>query len=62
MRKLELFMAAAALMLGGGMTASADTALLKESDGWQKLTTLPANLGDYYYAFVDNGQDLMLTL
>ena len=62
MRKLKLFMAAAALMLGGGMTASADTALLKESDGWQKLTTLPANLGDYYYAFVDNGQDLMLTL
>lgn len=62
MNKLKLLFAACALLMGGAMPGRADTALLTEANGWQKLTTLPDNLGGYYYAIVDNDQDLMLTL
>ena len=61
MRKLKLFMAACALF-AGSTVASADTSLLKESDGWQKITAMPTNLSDYYFCIVDNSNDYMLTL
>lgn len=40
----------------------ADTSLLKEVDGWQKITALPQVVEDYYFAIVDNASDLMLTM
>ena len=62
MKKLNKLFAILIAVLGVSATAKADTSILKESDGWQKITALPSNLGDYYYVFVDNGQDLMMTL
>ena len=49
-------------VLGASMSAKADTSILKSSDGWQKLTVMPTNIGDYYYVFVDKSKDLMLTM
>jgi hypothetical protein len=34
--------------MGGAMPGRADTALLTEANGWQKLTSLPDNLDGYY--------------
>ena len=62
MKKLNKLFAILFAVLGVSMSAKADTSILKSSDGWQKITALPSNLGDYYYVFVDNGQDLMMTL
>lgn len=62
MKKLNKLFAILIAVLGINSTAKADTSILQESDGWQKITALPSNLGDYYYVFVDNGQDLMMTL
>ena len=60
MRKLKLFMAACAL-LAGSTVASADTSLLKESDGWQKITAISqTDIANNYYVFVANDADLML--
>lgn len=39
----------------------ADTSLLKTDDGWQKITSFPATLSDYYFVFVDKNNDLMLS-
>lgn len=62
MKKLNKLFAILIAVLGVSTTAKADTSILQESDGWQKITALPNNLGDYYYVFVDNGSDLMMTL
>ena len=62
MKKLNKLFAILFAVLGVSATAKADTSILKESDGWQKITELPGNLGDYYYVFVDNSKDLMMTL
>ena len=43
-------------------SAWADTTLLTEANGWQKVTDLSSlTLSDYYFAFVDNDKDLMLS-
>ena len=43
-------------------SAWADTTLLTEANGWQKVTDLSTlTLSDYYFAFVDNDKDLMLS-
>lgn len=40
----------------------ADTSVISNGvDGWSKITALPANLGDYYFVFVDDSRDLMLS-
>ena len=62
MKKLNRLFAILIAVLGVSATAKADTSILKSSDGWQKITALPSNLGDYYYVFVDNGKNLMMTL
>ena len=62
MKKLNRLFAILIAVLGVSATAKADTSLLQASDGWQKITALPGNLGDYYYVFVDNDKDLMMTL
>ena len=49
-------------MLGVITTANADTSILKESEGWLKITEIPLNKTDYYYALVDKNNDLMLTM
>ena len=62
MRKLKLLLATLILLVGGGNFVLADTSLLTTTNGWTKITALPDNLSDYYFAIVDNSQDLMLTL
>ena len=62
MKKLNKLFAILIAVLGVSATAKADTSILKESDGWQKITALPSNLGDYYFALVDKNNDLMLTM
>ena len=62
MKKLNRLFAILISVLGMSATAKADTSILQASDGWQKITALPGNLGDYYYVFVDNGKNLMMTL
>ena len=51
--------------IGGLLTpfqAKADTSVITDGvNGWTKITSLPANLSDYYFVFVDNSQDLMLS-
>lgn len=43
-------------------SAWADTTLLTEANGWKKVTDLSTlTLSDYYFAFVDNDKDLMLS-
>lgn len=41
--------------------AVADTSLLTTANGWTKITSLPSDLDNYYFVFVDNTQDLMLS-
>lgn len=62
MNKLNKLFAILFAVLGVGTTANADTSILKESEGWQKITEIPSNKTDYYYALVDNNNDLMLTM
>ena len=62
MKKLNRLFAILIAVLGMSATAKADTSILKESDGWQKITEIPSNLGDYYFALVDKNNDLMLTM
>lgn len=35
---------------------------LKESDGWTKITSLPANIEDYYFAILEDSQDKIMKL
>jgi len=49
-----------ALVCSSGVWA--DTSLLTGANGWQKITSIPSNVGDYYFTIVDNSSDLMLTL
>ena len=53
MKKLNRLFAILIAVLGVSATAKADTSILKSSDGWQKITSMPNNLGDYYFALVD---------
>ena len=62
MKKLNRLFAILIAVLGVSATAKADTSILKSSDGWQKITSMPNNLGDYYFALVDKNNDLMLTM
>ena len=50
-KKLTLLLTAAMFLMGGGQNAvKADTTLLKESDGWQKITSIPqGDIDKYYY-------------
>ncbi len=42
--------------------AKADTSVISNGkNGWTKITSLPSNLSDYYFVFVDNTKDLMLS-
>lgn len=62
MKKLYKLFTILLTVLSVSATAKADTSILKESEGWMKITEMPANLTDYYYALVDNSSDLMLTM
>lgn len=62
MKKLNKFFAILFVALFASATAKADTSVLKESEGWHKITVMPSNLTDYYYALVDKDNDLMLTM
>ena len=58
------YIIAALAFLGLAGNVSADTTKLLEADGWTKITTLPtaSEIANNYYVFVDNSQDLMLTI
>lgn len=62
-KKLTLLLTAAMFLMGGHNAVKADTTLLTEADGWQKITSI-SQLGDIdkYYVFVDKENDLMLGL
>lgn len=55
-------MALACAMTGFNFQMKADTEILKPEDGYAKITSMPSNLSDYYFVFVDKDQDLMMTL
>ena len=56
-------MVAMVAMIVGKADASADTNVIQDGvGGWTKITALPSALGDYYFVFVDNSEDLMLSL
>lgn len=57
--KRKLLSLAVALLCS--VSTWADTSLLKTDDGWQKITSFPATLSDYYFVFVDKNNDLMLS-
>lgn len=62
-KKLTLLLTAAMFLMGGHNAIKADTALLKEEDGWQKITSISqSDIDKYYYVFVDKDNDLMLGL
>ena len=62
-RLLRCCVVAMVAMMVGTSVASADTNVIQDGvGGWKKLTALPSSLSDYYYVFVDNSQDLMLSL
>lgn len=62
-KKLTLLLTAAMFLMGGHNAVKADTALLKEEDGWQKITSISqGDIEKYYYVFVDKDNDLMLGL
>lgn len=62
-KKLTLLLTAAMFLMGGHNAVKADTALLKEEDGWQKITSISqSDIDKYYYVFVDKDNDLMLGL
>ena len=62
MKKLNRLFAILIAVFGVSTAAKADTSILKESEGWQKITSMPSSLGDYYFALVDKSNDLMLTM
>ena len=47
---------------GAAPYAQADTTLLDEEKGYQKITALPEDLGNYYFILVDKTEDLAMTL
>ena len=62
-RLLQGLLAAVAVWVGATAPACADTSVVADGEGgWQKLTALPSNVGDYYFIFADNSQDLMLEM
>ena len=62
-KKLTLLLSAAMFLLGGHNAVKADTTLLTEADGWQKITSISqSDIEKYYYVFVDKDKDLMLGL
>lgn len=62
-KKLTLLLTAAMFLMGGHNAVKADTKLLTEADGWQKITSISqSDIDQYYYVFVDKDNDLMLVL
>ena len=62
-KKLTLLLTAAMFLIGGQNAVKADTTLLTEADGWQKITSISqSEIDKYYYVFVDKDNDLMLGL
>lgn len=62
-KKLTLLLSAAMFLIGGQNAVKADTTLLTEADGWQKITSISqSDIDKYYYVFVDKDNDLMLGL
>lgn len=62
-KKLTLLLTAAMFLMGGHNAVKADTTLLTEEDGWQKITSISqGDIEKYYYVFVDKDKDLMLGL
>lgn len=62
-KKLTLLLTAAMFLMGGHNVVKADTTLLTEADGWQKITSISqSDIEKYYYVFVDKDNDLMLGL
>lgn len=62
-KKLTLLLTAAMFLMGGHNAVKADTKLLTEADGWQKITSISqSDIDKYYYVFVDKDNDLMLGL
>lgn len=62
-KKLTLLLTAAMFLMGGHNAVKADTTLLTEADGWQKITSISqSDIDKYYYVFVDKDNDLMLGL
>ena len=60
--KIKRLLSLAMLCIAWVGSAWADTTLLTEANGWQKVTDLSSlTLSDYYFAFVDNDKDLMLS-
>ena len=61
--KQKTLQIAAALFaaLGFAPQAFADTDILTAEQGYQKITNMPENLGDYYFIIVDKDKDLMMT-
>lgn len=54
--------AATAVVMFGVVGAQADTSVIQDGvGGWTKITAIPETPGDYYFVFVDNSQDLMLS-
>ncbi|MBQ9362715.1 MAG: hypothetical protein IJT97_04755 [Bacteroidaceae bacterium] len=62
--KLKSILIAAVTLTGFASNAKADTTKLLEADGWTKITALPtaSDIANNYYVFVDNSNDLMLTI
>ena len=62
--KMKRYIIAALALIGFAGNAAADTSKLLEADGWTKITTLPTatDIANNYYVFVDNSNDLMLTI
>lgn len=62
-KKFTLLLTAAMFLMGGHNAVKADTTLLTEADGWQKITSISqGDIEKYYYVFVDKDNDLMLGL
>ena len=62
-KKLTLLLTAAMFLMGGHNAVKADTTLLTEAGGWQKITSISqSEIEKYYYVFVDKDNDLMLGL
>lgn len=62
-KKLTLLLTAAMFLMGGHNAVKADTTLLTEAGGWQKITSISqSDIEKYYYVFVDKDNDLMLGL
>lgn len=52
-KKLTLLLTAAMFLMGGHNAVKADTTLLTEADGWQKITSISqSDIEKYYYVFV----------